>query len=201
MPLLSLSVIIFQSTSLSRGKTFWRTQQYPYRESFNPLPSHEGRQPISFCIILGLPFNPLPSHEGRPHPSIPSLCHQSFQSTSLSRGKTLPGNLLLPVFSFNPLPSHEGRPFVALRCSASFIFQSTSLSRGKTAFFLLYNRISCLSIHFPLTREDNLPSLSHYPAQSLSIHFPLTREDIHAESERRGAYLSIHFPLTREDVE
>ena len=105
---------------------------------------------------------------------------------------------------------------------SSATFQSTSLSRGKTPHQQYFHNHICLSIHFPLTREDffcfhlllfaflfQSTSLSRGKTQvfpfslkpgNLSIHFPLTRED------RRGQYqddqfcLSIHFPLTREDL-
>ena len=103
-------VFTFQSTSLSRGKTFALivisdafvlSIHFPLtredratakdlggREPFNPLPSHEGR-PSSFTTIpYTLSFNPLPSHEGR----------RSFRRVKIHDQP------------FNPLPSHEGRP-------------------------------------------------------------------------------------------
>ena len=55
-----------------------------------------------------------------------------------------------------------------------------------------------LSIHFPLTREDEArDTIARYV--DLSIHFPLTREDIFDTASQRSLRLSIHFPLTRED--
>ena len=153
--------LIFQSTSLSRGKTHlirnWgarcrlsihfpltredrqrracehsddlsihfpltREDPYPGRRkdmvlSFNPLPSHEGRHKRRRPDLNRIPFNPLPSHEGRP---LQTLQHRSSGST------------------FNPLPSHEGRPLIRDACLNAVSFQSTSLSRGKTleTFFL-----------------------------------------------------------------
>ena len=78
-----------------------------------------------------------------------------------------------------------------------------------------------LSIHFPLTREDQVAhsvlhcndsfqstSLSrgkteatpvHRTVKLLSIHFPLTREDLEVLYPNMIIFLSIHFPLTRED--
>ena len=79
--------------------------------AFNPLPSHEGRQSQMGERRNPGAFNPLPSHEGRPCGLITHIasCHLSihfpltredameakvefpgatFQSTSLSRGKT-----------------------------------------------------------------------------------------------------------------
>ena len=55
-------------------------------------------------------FNPLPSHEGRLWEQTEGWKNESFQSTSLSRGKTQCGG-------------------ATVRSGA---FQSTSLSRGKT---------------------------------------------------------------------
>ncbi len=177
----SNEVAVFQSTSLSRGKTIHATTslysgnlsihfpltredyqglsfpRWPLRLSihfpltredhktsneltaqwtFNPLPSHEGRQDgtayIYICLNLSIhfpltredfalvvathliiSFNPLPSHEGRPAPGQFPDVRQIFQSTSLSRGKTV-GRWLHPMklLSFNPLPSHEGRLFM-----------------------------------------------------------------------------------------
>ena len=79
-------------------------------ESFNPLPSHEGRPSLLWNPLLPVSFNPLPSHEGRPIlPAAGKDC-MTFQSTSLSRGKTLrEDKTAFRLRSFNPLPSHEGR--------------------------------------------------------------------------------------------
>ena len=104
------SFSFFQSTSLSRGKTdiagwyggkrclsihFPLTRedttlalQILPLQSFNPLPSHEGRQRKSGNDGVKHSFNPLPSHEGRRCKHDPSFFRRSF----------------------NPLPSHEGRP-------------------------------------------------------------------------------------------
>ena len=81
----------------------------------------------------------------------------TFQSTSLSRGKTSACNLIFVASSeisihfpltredwkrmgnfqyfryFNPLPSHEGRRDSQRMLYFFITFQSTSLSRGKTA--------------------------------------------------------------------
>ena len=104
------------------------------QQTFNPLPSHEGRRwIISQQKRRKAPFNPLPSHEGR-------HCTK---------------RLRLSMSTFNPLPSHEGRrrrtsyenggsdlsihfPLtredapVRLASKPRMVFQSTSLSRGKT---------------------------------------------------------------------
>ncbi len=82
----------------------------------------------------------------------------------------------LCVFPFNPLPSHEGRPEDGKLRSQPGLFQSTSLSRGKTLQFRNGVGLSVLSIHFPLTREDEVVSVASR-LTDLSIHFPLTRED------------------------
>ena len=78
---------------------------------FNPLPSHEGRRETHPNHYLTESFNPLPSHEGRRPPAqcpvrwilsihfpltredvpaySPGRTPICFQSTSLSRGKTV----------------------------------------------------------------------------------------------------------------
>ena len=145
-------------------------------------------------------FNPLPSHEGR---------HDSHDPAEAEE-------------SFNPLPSHEGRRKPVTVRDVDEDFQSTSLSRGKTDRVYEIYRFCGLSIHFPLTREDNGKNRI-YVNDYLSIHFPLTREDIlecaniyillpfnplpshegrHRNIARRNICeaLSIHFPLTREDL-
>ena len=166
----------FQSTSLSRGKTAdclnmpalqelsihfpltrednRRPSQHGLTRSFNPLPSHEGRHFQNTQYRLRHTFNPLPSHEGRHTNGQTTTYTVTFQSTSLSRGKT-DSRLAFPT---------------------SCAFQSTSLSRGKTLPDAGLERYFFLSIHFPLTREDNI---FRYALQDghLSIHFPLTRED------------------------
>ena len=124
--------------------------------TFNPLPSHEGRLNSTGLSCNGVTFNPLPSHEGRRgrlrvdflqlclsiHFPLTRedtsffLCHflkGAFQSTSLSRGKTAAG----------------------LNQGGRELFQSTSLSRGKTSHSICCNLNHSLSIHFPLTREDS----------------------------------------------
>ncbi len=147
------------------------------------------------------PFNPLPSHEGRPPVRLASKPRMVFQSTSLSRGKTAPGECRKFRFpSFNPLPSHEGRRFV---------------KQGQSWW-------TCLSIHFPLTREDrsmssSLLSPASFQSTSLSrgktIFLPQSvfHRSFQSTSLSRGKTfahhsssfsksLSIHFPLTREDT-
>ena len=100
--------------------------------------------------------------------------------------------------TFNPLPSHEGRPEAIFRNMLSEIFQSTSLSRGKTQPRIGTQCTLILSIHFPLTREDNSVEGDRRTG-ILSIHFPLTREDSGPKPPSACRSLSIHFPLTRED--
>ena len=57
--------------------------------SFNPLPSHEGRRGRRKSRkFTRKSFNPLPSHEGRRHSPLRERHGETFQSTSLSRGKT-----------------------------------------------------------------------------------------------------------------
>ena len=99
---------------------------------------------------------------------------------------------------FNPLPSHEGRLSITIVRRWSHFFQSTSLSRGKTAGMPTLRTFEYLSIHFPLTREDN-DSDAGMKLTYLSIHFPLTREDPGTLPGLNDYLLSIHFPLTRED--
>ena len=79
---------------------------------------------------------------------------KTFQSTSLSRGKTAEAALDTYIRTF----------------------QSTSLSRGKTPQVAYAVYVIVLSIHFPLTRED-IPLRVVRNDFVLSIHFPLTRED------------------------
>ena len=100
--------------------------------SFNPLPSHEGRQHLISNSVCSISFNPLPSHEGR-HRRI-GTCRSdlSFQSTSLSRGKT--GTTKGQV-SINSLSIHF------------------PLTREDVKFSQCPH-CGSLSIHFPLTRED-----------------------------------------------
>ena len=80
--------IDFQSTSLSRGKTDTIILSEINVQSFNPLPSHEGRQCVSCGVTPDETFNPLPSHEGRQKCAEKMDTTKTFQSTSLSRGKT-----------------------------------------------------------------------------------------------------------------
>ena len=101
-----------------------------------------------------------------------------FQSTSLSRGKTILCHNDSPFHvPFNPLPSHEGRLFLRPASHSDIYFQSTSLSRGKTLPVFFYYYLFYLSIHFPLTREDGAFE-DKVKIMNLSIHFPLTREDL-----------------------
>ena len=122
----------FQSTSLSRGKTASGTGGIRGRNlSIHfPLTREDTGSILSLRIVF--PFNPLPSHEGRPVTPAAPMSSATFQSTSLSRGKTgnCQGNRSNDCFQstslsrgktvlaericreplpFNPLPSHEGR--------------------------------------------------------------------------------------------
>ena len=144
-------------------------------------------------------FNPLPSHEGRRDAESADLDQHRFQSTSLSRGKTCARKSLSTALPpFNPLPSHEGRPAATPLHSRYRTFQSTSLSRGKTPAGLhRYRRY-----HFQSTSLSRGKTYITIPGKyflHLSIHFPLTREDTIYLLDELGGCLSIHFPLTRED--
>ena len=170
------------------------------RYPFNPLPSHEGRPPRTILRQSILPFNPLPSHEGRLTTLMIGAKAVAFQSTSLSRGKTIqPRNTNHLHNSFNPLPSHEGRHHPGkektMKENLSIHFPLTREDRYDN-----HNRPGrILSIHFPLTREDERENLILY-LPGLSIHFPLTREDCFVQTGNIADVLSIHFPLTREDL-
>ena len=123
---------IFQSTSLSRGKTLCRLRipdigtlsiHFPLTREDSILILFI----LHFWLSIHFPltredpygtqkgfertsFNPLPSHEGR-----------HFQNTQYRLRHT-----------FNPLPSHEGRHTNGQTTTYTVTFQSTSLSRGKT---------------------------------------------------------------------
>ena len=87
-----------QSTSLLRGKTqSWR-QQESQIESFNPLPSCEGRRACGGHAGAARSFNPLPSCEGR-RSSRPLVCS---------------------LICFNPLPSCEGRQQISPKITHSY---------------------------------------------------------------------------------
>ena len=85
--------------------------------------------------------------------------------------------------SFNPLPSHEGRRFFrsGRKQSDDLSIHFPLTREDQQNDFLIF--IRCLSIHFPLTREDHLKRL-WFNDRSLSIHFPLTREDICSSGRR-----------------
>ena len=190
---------VFQSTSLSRGKT-----------------GCKGTGTFASC------FQSTSLSRGKTRSTSDCVRSYTFQSTSLSRGKTIPDveffvpvNLSIhfpltredvilhrdPLTAFLlsihfPLTREDGFPLRSRRPLKSF--QSTSLSRGKTGHSLHFLDNLDLSIHFPLTREDYFREMILLP-QLLSIHFPLTREDSFAEPAALYTRLSIHFPLTRED--
>ena len=94
-----------------------------------------------------MPFNPLPSHEGRHRRAAGRDIEISFQSTSLSRGKTaFQMALTEKMLSFNPLPSHEGRHCsVTSRNSAISAFnplpshEGRRHDRGAAGYLLPFN--------------------------------------------------------------
>ena len=145
----------FQSTSLSRGKTYFFSPFSSSAETFNPLPSHEGR----------------PSEGDSPYYISNLSIHFPLtrEDFSLLRCRNMP-------VSFNPLPSHEGRLPEDLAeprpPGLSIHFPLTREDRVERILLFPHD----LSIHFPLTREDRRTWPNHVP-QVLSIHFPLTRED------------------------
>ena len=81
--------LIFQSTSLSRGKTSLGDPIALSRTLSIHFPlTREDRAQMRIPTSRS-PFNPLPSHEGRHTGNQENIGYESFQSTSLSRGKTL----------------------------------------------------------------------------------------------------------------
>ena len=213
---------VFQSTSLSRGKT-GQNDSCPTAHTFQSTSLSRGKTRCCdwFCLFL-FSFNPLPSHEGR-QSKIEIAAESGFLSIHfpLTREDGSSWTTAVNLSTFNPLPSHEGRLGEVIPLHDVRIFQSTSLSRGKTSGPVVRLKRIPLSIHFPLTREDSFsPDASPIPIifqstslsrgktggnrcvglrNGLSIHFPLTREDSWRTNYRTECYLSIHFPLTRED--
>ena len=147
----SIIAYIFQSTSLSRGKTFMIDNchissglsiHFPLtREDSSAVPgASSGKSFQSTSLSRGKTCGE----------RIPCLI-RSFQSTSLSRGKT---NLLGPIFNHSSLSIHfpltREDIIASFNTTASLVFQSTSLSRGKTIV------------------SDSHPSLSIFQSTSLS---------------------------------
>ena len=168
--------------------------------TFNPLPSHEGRRSIAAAISSDKIFQSTSLSRGKTLHGDAQKIWGIFQSTSLSRGKTgngfggWGGN---GVFQSTSLS--RGKTRLRFVRHLRHIFQSTSLSRGKTNGRANFSGYRSLSIHFPLTRED-VNIWFAFRVWNLSIHFPLTREDDGACYGKGACGLSIHFPLTREDL-
>ncbi len=127
-------IIVFQSTSLTRGTTKIGHHDEQYPRNFNPRPSHEGRprstpffvslitisihvphtrddRVADYIDLFKIDFNPRPSHEGRQNQKEQTSNTYQFQSTSLTRGTTL---------------TWDDVDLDGLK------FQSTSLTRGTT---------------------------------------------------------------------
>ncbi len=212
----------FQSTSLSRGKTiilFLKHVEIVLSIHFPLTREDDAGEHGPPVRILSIHF-PLTREDTIARAS--SSVIPSFQSTSLSRGKTFRQNILFPprllsihfpltredcgelktknmIESFNPLPSHEGRRyFHLLSTSCHTPFNPLPSHEGRRFRSFRQRSVKALSIHFPLTRED-FQHLRIFDFRKLSIHFPLTREDEDILRSRTSFKLSIHFPLTRED--
>ena len=149
------AVGIFQSTSLSRGKTASPFAMLSKNGFFQSTSLSRGKTEriCWFSVNTGLSIHFPLTREDRTGRWLNAYT-EAFQSTSLSRGKTFCGacrsvyNAFNPlpshegrpisasssgnVSSFNPLPSHEGRLSVYAGFPSTLVFQSTSLSRGKT---------------------------------------------------------------------
>ena len=139
---------------LTREDIF-RNRKYKHLKTFNPLPSHEGRRIAT---------------------NFPNLFPDLSIHFPLTREDAELQDKAEYVEAFNPLPSHEGRLRHDISVICSCVFQSTSLSRGKTRHGNRGDERTDLSIHFPLTREDDECTVAAQN-RNLSIHFPLTRED------------------------
>ena len=126
------SVRTFQSTSLSRGKTYLEHQDglEQYLSIHFPLTREDRIDKIS--VWESTSFNPLPSHEGRLTTQWQGKAMEGFQSTSLSRGKTIAMAKAEGWYSFQSTSLSRGK--TAPQHNYLFLtnFQSTSLSRGKT---------------------------------------------------------------------
>ena len=174
----NVPVRMLQSTSLLRGKTITdnsvelrvdasihfplaredlHPRQVPaVRDSFNPLPSCEGRQYPGWLSLLAVSLQSTSLLRGKTSCSHNySVYSYLLQSTSLLRGKTR-SNPHRSAFGscFNPLPSCEGRRESLDMAIQALELQSTSLLRGKTEKGFQTDCGSVASIHFPLARED-----------------------------------------------
>ena len=150
-----VKVIVLQSTSLLRGKTYTDLL-------------------LSFTVDASIHF-PLArediTNSGTEQNAI------LLQSTSLLRGKTKRGGAehgryrALQSTSLLRGKTRERRPKLQRKS-----LQSTSLLRGKTRLLCIFHVLLSASIHFPLAREDLL-SMVDFHHTLASIHFPLARED------------------------
>ena len=123
----------FQSTPLIRGETLTKSLGlFRFRISIHS-PHTRGDMLPSSDIMPSAYFNPLPSYEGRLPLSEMFGYSTAFQSTPLIRGETLSARTLRGYSdNFNPLPSYEGRRYGGARLQTSAQFQSTPLIRGET---------------------------------------------------------------------
>ncbi len=148
------NIVVFQSTSLSRGKTL-RVRVCGQRADLSihfPL-TREDMNSVervkALCLSIHFPltredairsavrtmdraFNPLPSHEGRLRGEPFRLEPYHFQSTSLSRGKTSSGRYVDGERIFQSTSLSRGKTYHPASYHSVSFFQSTSLSRGKT---------------------------------------------------------------------
>ena len=128
---------------------------------------------------IGRSFNPLPSHEGRLVTLQRGEPPKTFQSTSLSRGKTVwcCAFSASPVFQSTSLS--RGKTSAAFKVSINHIaFQSTSLSRGKT-----------IAVEFIFFENVSFNPLPSHEGRRQEITGPLRAEDFQSTSLSRGKTL------------
>ena len=122
-------------------------------------------------------FNPRPSHEGR-HLLFSSILSSGiFQSTSLTRGTTVPEPAPCGSAGFQSTSLTRGTTIQRREKADRKEFQSTSLTRGTTITPYTFFTVLGISIHVPHTRDDSMLDTA-IREQRISIHVPHTRDDV-----------------------
>ena len=147
--------ITFQSTSLSRGKTLLQsllpcTQDLSIHFPLTREDHGNGGKESENDLSIHFPLTREDCDIFFPfNPFYLSIHFPLTREDYIRRlWRLIPGlSIHFPLTREDPALSHAA-------CHIG-IFQSTSLSRGKTLQPFQCGSFTCLSIHFPLTREDN----------------------------------------------
>jgi len=177
-----IAFFMFQSTPFARRETPGRREDHGKQQSFNPLPSQEGRPDKSMLFSAREMFQSTPFARRETMFYIHPAHVRKVSIHSLrKKGDDFTKIIFFKIKRFNPLPSQEGRPDTITHEASNKAFQSTPFARRETISKLDNRLETAVSIHSLRKKGDTSQStdtvhdfcFNPLPSQEGRHHVPI----------------------------